>query len=158
MSNLQLIDYSERAVAVFGSDTKTYKDNLIGAGGKFNPSLKFSETERKAGWIFPKSKKAILEKLLGDINSGSVEKPAEKPAKKEYKHDTGNDDLHKIIAQLASRVERLEQELTNLKDSSSSSSAAAKPAATITFAEDSGDEPETDEEPQVNMKRLLKRK
>lgn len=57
-SNLLVIDYSEKAIAVFGN-TKEVKEILKSLGGRFNPKLKFEE-ETTAGWIFSKTKKEIV--------------------------------------------------------------------------------------------------
>lgn len=55
---IQIIDYSERAIAVIG-DTKPIKDKLKELGGKFNFRLSCG-----AGWIFPKTKLTDIENLL----------------------------------------------------------------------------------------------
>ncbi|MFR3214804.1 MAG: fusion protein [Dysgonomonas mossii] len=62
--NLQfeIIDYSEKAIALFG-DTKPIKDLLSAMGGKFNPRLTYKDT-KKAGWIFSKTKRKELEGVL----------------------------------------------------------------------------------------------
>lgn len=62
--NLQfeIVDYSEKAIALFG-DTKPIKDLLSAMGGKFNPRLTYKDT-KKAGWIFSKTKREELERVL----------------------------------------------------------------------------------------------
>ncbi|MDR3246229.1 MAG: fusion protein [Prevotellaceae bacterium] len=60
--NFTIVDYSEKALAIFG-DTKLIKDQLKALGGRFNPNLTHNE-EKTAGWIFSKSKRTELEKLL----------------------------------------------------------------------------------------------
>lgn len=55
---VQIIDYSEKAIAVIG-DTKPIKDQLKEIGGKFNFRLSCG-----AGWIFSKTKLPEIEKLL----------------------------------------------------------------------------------------------
>ena len=60
--NFIIVDYSEKAIALFG-DTKSVKDNLKELGGRFNPKLTH-EGEKKAGWIFSKSKENELRNLL----------------------------------------------------------------------------------------------
>ena len=58
--------YSEKCIIVKGN-TKLYKSNLMELGGKWNPTLQ--------GWIFPSSKKEIVDKvnkLIKDINNGEV--------------------------------------------------------------------------------------
>lgn len=57
MANFEIIDYSEKAIAVVG-DTREVKDALKRLGGRFNPRLSCG-----AGWIFPKSKRAQVEAL-----------------------------------------------------------------------------------------------
>lgn len=61
-SDFILVDYSERAVAVFG-DTKSIKEILKELGGRFNPGLTYND-KKQCGWIFPKSKEAILKSTL----------------------------------------------------------------------------------------------
>jgi hypothetical protein len=57
-----IVDYSEKALAVFG-DTRPIKDQLKAIGGKFNSKLTHND-EKKAGWIFSKSKEQELRNLL----------------------------------------------------------------------------------------------
>lgn len=60
---VQIIDYSEKAIAVIG-DTKPIKDQLKELGGKFNFRLSCG-----AGWIFQKSKLEEVQKLLSGEDS-----------------------------------------------------------------------------------------
>ena len=69
----QIIDYSEKAIAVIG-DTRDIKDKLKNLGGRFNPKLSCG-----AGWIFSKKQRAEVEKLL---QGGKVEKSAAIPKPK----------------------------------------------------------------------------
>lgn len=55
---IQLIDYSEKSIAVIG-DTKPIKEKLKELGGKFNFRLSCG-----AGWIFPKSKISEIEAIF----------------------------------------------------------------------------------------------
>ena len=55
---LQIIDYSEKAIAVVG-DTRAIKETLKNLGGRFNRHLSCG-----AGWIFSKAKEATLKKAL----------------------------------------------------------------------------------------------
>ena len=55
---IQIIDYSEKAIAVVG-DTRVIKDTLKSLGGRFNNRLSCG-----AGWIFPKSKEATIKATL----------------------------------------------------------------------------------------------
>ena len=62
VEGLEIVDYSEKAIAVFG-DTKTIKDELKKLGGKFNPALKYNG-EKRAGWIFSKKQAEKVRALL----------------------------------------------------------------------------------------------
>jgi hypothetical protein len=55
---IQIIDYSEKAIAVIG-ETKPIKDQLKELGGKFNFRLSCG-----AGWIFPKTKLEKVQELF----------------------------------------------------------------------------------------------
>ena len=55
---IQIIDYSEKAIAVIG-DTRAIKDTLKTIGGRFNAHLTCG-----AGWIFSKSKEDALKAAL----------------------------------------------------------------------------------------------
>lgn len=68
----EIIDYSEKAIAVCG-DTKAFKDNLKSLGGRFNPRLTCG-----AGWVFPKSKREQLTALLNGESAIIVTKKVEK--------------------------------------------------------------------------------
>lgn len=59
---LFLVDYSDKAVAVFGN-TKEVKEQLKEIGGKFNKNLIFNEV-KQAGWIFSNKRKDSLEKAF----------------------------------------------------------------------------------------------
>lgn len=58
----ELIDYSEKAIALFG-DTKEIKDLLKAMGGRFNPRLTYNGGKR-AGWIFTQSKRGELNIII----------------------------------------------------------------------------------------------
>ena len=57
-----IVNYSEKALAVFG-DTRPIKDQLRAIGGRFNPKLTHNN-EKRAGWIFSKSKEQEIRNLL----------------------------------------------------------------------------------------------
>lgn len=59
---VQLVRYSDRAVALFG-ETKPIKDILNDAKGKFNNYLKHNG-ETKPGWIFPYSRLEEVKQLM----------------------------------------------------------------------------------------------
>jgi hypothetical protein len=58
----QIVDYSDRAIAVFG-DTMAVKEALMALGGRFNKFLTLNG-QRAAGWVFQKSKEQELRGLL----------------------------------------------------------------------------------------------
>lgn len=58
-----LVEYSEKAVAVFG-ETRAIKEELKAMGGKFNSRLTFNG-KRLAGWIFSKSQEQRLAYYFG---------------------------------------------------------------------------------------------
>lgn len=62
-ANCTLVEYSAKAVAVFG-DTKSIKDELRAMGGRFNARLTFNG-QKLAGWIFPKSQEKRLAYYFG---------------------------------------------------------------------------------------------
>ncbi len=65
VGELELVDYSEKAVAVFG-DTKPIKDMLISLGGRFNPHLT-KDGVKKAGWIFSAKKKESVNNFISSL-------------------------------------------------------------------------------------------
>lgn len=71
VEGLEVVDYSEKAIAVFG-DTKAIKDQLKGLGGRFNPSLNYNG-EKRAGWIFSKKKADEVRNLMASEKVEAVE-------------------------------------------------------------------------------------
>lgn len=61
--DLFLVDYSEKAIAIFG-ETKEIKETLKELGGRFNTKLTYND-EKKCGWVFPKSKSKVVKEALG---------------------------------------------------------------------------------------------
>ena len=55
---LQIIDYSEKAIAIVG-ETRAIKETLKTLGGRFNSHLSCG-----AGWIFSKTKETTLREAL----------------------------------------------------------------------------------------------
>ena len=60
--NLEIVEYSEKAIAVFG-DTKPIKDVLKGLNGLFRANLTYNG-ERRAGWIYSKKQKTKVREAL----------------------------------------------------------------------------------------------
>lgn len=70
-SGFDIVDYSEKAIAVFG-ETKVVKDELKMIGGKFNSALKYNG-EKRAGWIFSKKQAdKVREFLMPDIENITI--------------------------------------------------------------------------------------
>jgi hypothetical protein len=168
--SLSIVDYSERAIALFG-ETKPYKNKITDLGGKFNPSLKVSNSEeRRAGWIFPKTKKSVVEQMVNDIISGNIQAEVT-DEKTTYTKSTS---VSKNITQqstveisrtdfmnLLSKVERLEQEVNNLKlllSGNSSSSSNNINNSNKKIVNEDFDEEELNEEEEKPKKRLLRKK
>lgn len=60
--NLEIVEYSEKAIAVFG-DTKPIKDVLKGLNGLFRANLTYNG-ERRAGWIYSKKQEQKVKEAL----------------------------------------------------------------------------------------------
>lgn len=75
--SLFLYNYTDKAIAVFGEISK-YENALLKLGGKFNPNLNY-QGERKAGFIFPKTKSTMV--------AGFIQNPVETPKVSEAKNN-----------------------------------------------------------------------
>jgi len=122
--SITIESYSEKAIAVFG-ETKPIKDHLLQLSGKFNPSLKGQGDEKRAGWIFPKTKQSEVQKILDQyknnelssieskgasiVSSSSTYKT--KPVKQENEFEFTKD----MYLALVTRIEKLETENSLLK-------------------------------------------
>lgn len=62
VSNLQIIDYTEKSIALVGN-TFDFKDRITELGGKYNSRLKI-DNEITPGWIFPKTKKNTVQSFI----------------------------------------------------------------------------------------------
>ena len=60
--NLEIVEYSEKAIAVFG-DTKPIKDVLKGLNGLFRVNLSYNG-ERRAGWIYSRKQEQKVRETL----------------------------------------------------------------------------------------------
>jgi len=155
--SLNIVDYSEKAIAVFGDSTQ-YKVHLLNLNGKFNPSLRQND-QRQAGWIFPKTKKSEVEKLINQINNGTITASEQPTEHKEYKVSKNTTEKEYVSKQdfmnLVSKVEKLEQEYNNLLKS-----IGKTPPKQTKKESSSEEEPEEDEESEEEEKpkRLLRKK
>lgn len=154
MSKVQIIQYSEKAIAVFG-DTKPFVNELKELGGKFNGSLNF-ENEKRAGWIYPKKSSDKVQELVTKINAGMVKSNESIPVKQYTSTDNKPTIDIKVFMALVSRVERLEQELKLLHSKmgiSTSTSGGVNKSKEV--SEDYESEPDEESTP---APRLMKRK
>ena len=62
VEGIEIMDYSEKAIAVFG-DTKAIKEQLKELGGRFNPSLNYN-SEKRSGWVFSKKQADKVKELI----------------------------------------------------------------------------------------------
>lgn len=62
IEGIEVVDYSAKAIAVFG-ETKAIKEQLKELGGRFNPSLNYNG-EKRAGWIFSKKQADKVKELI----------------------------------------------------------------------------------------------
>lgn len=61
-NDIEIVNYSEKAIAVFGT-TKPIKEKLSELGGSFNYWLNY-KGEKKPGWIFPKRNEDEIRRAL----------------------------------------------------------------------------------------------
>ena len=128
MSSIIVEQYSEKSIVVRGN-TIPYKEKLLSIGGKWNKMLKGGE-----GWIFPLTKKPIVEKLLSeppsvydnnendnsnnqnDNNSSSYSKNTYKSINRKSENISEVILTKKEYLHLISRIERLEQLVAKFND------------------------------------------
>ena len=133
MSSITVEQYSEKAIVVRGN-TIPYKEKLLSVGGKWNKMLKGGE-----GWIFPLTKKPVVEKLLSEpptvyedssdssSSSSSSSSSTYKSKQNNYKtsKSVSNESSSEVVLtkkeylHLISRIERLEQLLAKVYDDGS---------------------------------------
>lgn len=95
VEELEIVDYSEKAIAVFG-DTKAIKEQLKELGGRFNPSLNYNG-EKRAGWIFSKKQVNKVRELLAPIkNEEEAERITEEAHPLENIHLTETDNFNGV--------------------------------------------------------------
>lgn len=76
MNNIELVQYSEKAIAVFG-ETKPVKDDLKRMGGKFNKYLTNPHTgSKQAGWVFQTKHRDMLQAFVDGQTIGGAIEPA----------------------------------------------------------------------------------
>jgi len=150
---LVVVDYSEKAIAVFG-DVKAAENYaaLETKGGKFNPSLKGSSDKSQAGFIFPKSRKA---EIVAFVESMRDLPPSATPvAPKPKKSATATDGVDpKMLSNLLMRLERAEVEIACLKKIVFETKAPVEPI----IADDSDESDSWDEDEKPKTLKSLKK-
>ena len=112
MSKVQIVNYTEKSIAVFGVDSTS--GVLQALGGKFNSNLR-----GKPGWIFPKMNESVVRTAL--TSSGSTLRS--EPMKEEDQEDVprppkrllqraSSEPKDEVIIRLE-RIEKLLQQLVN---------------------------------------------
>lgn len=127
VEGLEIVDYSEKAIVVFG-DTKAIKEQLKELGGRFNPALNHNG-EKRAGWIFSKKQADKVRALLApsaEPESVSLpELPKEITESKTVEADTAetnakifeqSDNFFKIVKRLRENVKKGHSENTIKKN------------------------------------------
>lgn len=66
MAEYVIESYSDKAIVVRGN-TKQWRESLKEIGGKWNPNLTGG-----AGWIFPKTKKDVVEAVFTKVRAPSI--------------------------------------------------------------------------------------
>ena len=131
---MEIIEYSEKAIVVQGDDTRVYKDCLKSLGGKYNGRLRTGP-----GWIFPKHMK---NKVQNAINSG-FKKSSNSSS------NSSSKDLINMVIKLTNKVDNLENLVKKLLKNSN--------IEEYTEA-DSSDSSDSSDDETVKPKRLLHRK
>ena len=154
-NNIIIEQYSEKAIAAKGN-TQLYKEKLKEMGGKWNSGLKGG-----AGWIFPNSKRPLLEELQRQISSGSVKAvPVEKKESASSssgsvvsgsKYEQPQFISMKTYLEMLSRIERLEAIVSQIDFVKGSNK--GKEEVKIDIVEDDSEEEEKEEK----IERLLRK-
>jgi hypothetical protein len=143
-----LEDYSMKAVAIFGK-IGPYKAAFDAKRGMYNPALNHNGA-RAEGWIFPKARRAEAERLVKDINDGTIKpgdegssirgavsqfsQPSQSSASSAGSAPSGNFVEKKAHMALVSRVEQLEPELALIKKTLKLPASAPAPRVAATSA------------------------
>jgi hypothetical protein len=115
-------DYNEKCIAVFGDFTTDILTRLKALNGLENTKLKSPDSDiKRTGWVFPKSKRTVLETQLAKYMNTSqsaapVQQPMESglalpPSGQENKDVYTKKEVNAIIAKLLARIESLEAEI-----------------------------------------------
>ena len=115
-------DYNEKCIAVFGDFTSEILTRLQSLNGLENTKLKSPDSDvKRTGWVFPKSKRTVLETQLAkymkaqpqaqaqQIESGLVLPPSSQS--QEQGDWYTKKEVNAIVSKLIARIEALETEL-----------------------------------------------
>jgi hypothetical protein len=177
--SITIESYSEKAIAVFG-ETKPIKDYLLQLNGKFNPSLKGQGDEKRAGWIFPKTKQSEVQKILDQYKNNELSTGSQVPGLAESKSSSSTykskavkqenefEFTKDMYLALVTRIEKLETENALLKkivsnNSIQDSKVKITKTAQLKFTEESdsdeiSEEESEEEKTEIVSKRLLTKK
>ncbi len=119
--SFEIVDYSEKSIAVFGDITK-YESHFTDLKGMFNANLKY-KGESKPGFIFTKFKRPQVQDLVRKLkvldSTSGIEMEDEKGEKTERKIFAKSDDnvilSREQFMNLVSTLNRLEQDVAYLK-------------------------------------------
>lgn len=82
MSSIEIIDYSEKAIAIKG-DTRAFKDVLVKLNGKWNNNLRHGNS-KFSGWILSKKHRDSVNELLNFRITKVYEQKQQEPIRKTY--------------------------------------------------------------------------
>ena len=73
-NTIEIVDYSEKSIVLFGKGCIAIKEKLKEQGGKYSTVLK-KDGKKTPGWLFTPDKKEIIQKILdeNDMN-GKISK------------------------------------------------------------------------------------
>lgn len=145
--SIRLVNYSEKAIAVYG-DTKDHKERLLKLGGKFNQNLK-----EGPGWIFSKKNEASVKQYVDSTSSmssmsftSSQPKSREKVSVPAPSSENGN--IKDIIAKIPP-----EKRLAFIAEVTKLALEIPYKSAQVTVSEEDSDV--EDDDPSVPMPRML---
>ena len=117
-------DYNEKCIAVFGDFTTEILNRLKALNGLENTKLKSQDSDiKRTGWVFPKSKRTVLEAQLSKYMNSSVQPQSQGQhiesglvlPPTQQSQETGDyyskKEVNAIISKLIARIEALETEL-----------------------------------------------
>jgi hypothetical protein len=120
--SFEIVDYTDKAIAVFG-DVKKYDSEFLRLDGKYNEKLKY-QGGQATGFIFPKFKKPQVQELVRKLKvmetSGSIIETEDRKSDKSTINTSRNNEDNVVLSReqfmnLVSTLNRLEQDVAFLK-------------------------------------------